>query len=259
MSPGTLSEIAPGVLVATSTLYTNTTTVVAGPAGTCLVIDPALTPDELTALAGSLAARGLHPVAGWATHPHFDHMLWHAALGDVPRYATPAAAKVAAAAHDDFVAGAAEAAPGHDPSLIGAVTPLSGIRVPWDGPTAEIVVHDGHAPGHGAVFLPDSGILVAGDMCSDIEMPLLDPGMPEDLAGRLEAYRTGLALLAGLSGVRQVVPGHGHVGDAAEFRRRLAADDAYLDLLARGEDSDDPRITGEAREFHEEQLRYFSR
>ena len=35
-------------------------------------------------------------------------------------------------------------------------------------------MHDGHAPGHGAVFLPESGVLIAGDMCSDVEIPLLD-------------------------------------------------------------------------------------
>ena len=56
-------------------------------------------------------------------------------------------------------------------------------------------------------------MLVAGDMCSDIEMPLLDPDMGEladpDPAARLAAYRDGLGKLAALAGVRQVVPGHG--------------------------------------------------
>jgi len=57
--------------------------------------------------------------------------------------------------------------------------------------------------------------------------------------------------------VRRVIPGHGHVGDADEFQRRLDADFAYLDLLERGEASQDPRITGDAGEFHEEQLSHF--
>jgi hypothetical protein len=68
-----------------------------------------------------------------------------------------------------------------------------------------------------------------------------------------------LSRLTAVAGVRQVVPGHGHVGDADEFRQRLTADFAYLDLLERGEPSGDPRITGDARAFHEEQLRYFQR
>jgi hydroxyacylglutathione hydrolase len=140
------------------------------------------------------------------------------------------------------------------------VTPLSGTSIPWDGPAAELVVHDGHAPGHAAMFLPDSGVLIAGDMCSDIEIPfVVDPGEPETVMDRLREYRAGLSRLAAVAGVRQVVPGHGHVGDAAELRRRVEADFAYLDLLERGEPSGDPRISGYARAFHEKQLRYFQR
>jgi hydroxyacylglutathione hydrolase len=77
------------VLVATGSLYNTTTTVVACADGSCLVIDPAITADEVATLAAALGARGLRPAAGWSTHPHWDHLLWHASLGDVPRYATP--------------------------------------------------------------------------------------------------------------------------------------------------------------------------
>jgi hydroxyacylglutathione hydrolase len=253
------AEIAPGVLVATGVLYTTTTTVVAGPDGSCLVVDPAVTVTEIVGLAAALAARGLRPVLGWSTHPHWDHVLWHASLGDVPRYATPAAAAAARNERDELAAETEKSAPGHDLSLVGKVTPLSGTSIPWDGPAAELIVHDGHAPGHAAVFLPDSGVLIAGDMCSDIEMPLVDPGELEASMDRLRDYRVGLSRLAAVAGVREVVPGHGHVGDAAELRRRVEADFAYLDLLERGEPSDDPRISGYARAFHEEQLRYFRR
>jgi hydroxyacylglutathione hydrolase len=254
------TEIVPGVLVATGVLYTTTTTVVTGPGGSCLVIDPAVTAAEIAGLAAALAARGLRPVLGWSTHPHWDHVLWHASLGDVPRFATPAAAAAARNERDMLAAAAGKAAPGHDSSLIGKVTPLPGTPIPWDGPAAELIVHDGHAPGHGAVFLPDSGVLIAGDMCSDIEMPfVVDPGQPEAFTDQLRNYRAGLSRLAAVAGVRQVVPGHGHVGDAAELRRRVSADFEYLDLLERGESSSDPRISGYARAFHEKQLRYFRR
>jgi glyoxylase-like metal-dependent hydrolase (beta-lactamase superfamily II) len=119
-------------------------------------------------------------------------------------------------------------------------------------------VHDGHAPGHGAVFLPGAGVLAAGDMCSDVEIPLLDMLAADPLGD----YRTGLDRLAAVPGVRQVIPGHGHVGDAAEFRRRLALDSAYLDAIAGGNPSRDPRLEGcpdWLRVTHEEQVRYFRR
>src|SRR5260370_41330794 len=94
---GRLVEVADGVLVGTSELYLTTTTVVVGRAGCCLVIDPAITPADLAVLAAELAGRGLRPAAGWSTHPHWDHVLWAAALGDVPRFGGPRAAAAAAA------------------------------------------------------------------------------------------------------------------------------------------------------------------
>jgi hypothetical protein len=93
---------------------------------------------------------------------------------------------------------------------------------------------------------------VAGDMLSDIEIPILDT-LADDPLGD---YRTGLERLASVRGVRRVVPGHGHVADAGEFRRRLDADTRYLDLLAVGEPFDDPRCTVKwQRDWHEHQLR----
>ncbi len=74
-------EVAPGVHVATAQAYTTTTTIVAGADGGCLLIDPAVTVADLEALAGWLGQRSLRPVAAWSTHPHWDHVLWSAALG----------------------------------------------------------------------------------------------------------------------------------------------------------------------------------
>jgi glyoxylase-like metal-dependent hydrolase (beta-lactamase superfamily II) len=119
------------------------------------------------------------------------------------------------------------------------VQPLIGHEIDWPGPRARIYAHDAHAPGHGAVFLPDSGVLIAGDMCSDLEIPLLDG----ESADPFRDYREGLRLLADVPGVNVIVPGHGRVGDDTEFRRRLTADLAYLDAVQAGGDIDDPRLT----------------
>jgi hydroxyacylglutathione hydrolase len=248
------TEIAPGLLVATAVQYTTTTTVIAGPGGSCLVIDPAVTVDEVAVLAAALAARGLRPVAGWSTHPHWDHLLWQASLGDVPRYATAKCVAAAAAWRDDLLKALREEAPGHDPSLFGAVSALDDPVIPWDGPRGRVIAHDAHAPGHGAVFLPDDGVLITGDMCSDIEMPLLDT----EAADPVGDYRAGLSLLADLSPVVElVIPGHGHAGDGHEFRRRVAADLAYLDALEHGDQARDPRITGDwLTTEHDKQVAY---
>jgi glyoxylase-like metal-dependent hydrolase (beta-lactamase superfamily II) len=233
-----VDEIAPGVFVATAEKYTTTTTVVAGADGGCLLIDPAVTVADLAALAGWLSERGLRPVAGWSTHPHWDHLLWSAAFGEVPRYATPRAVAVVARELPGLVNGVGESAPGHDLTLFARVEPLLDREIDWAGPRAVVYAHDAHAPGHGAVLLPDAGVLIAGDMLSDLEIPLLDLDEADPFGG----YREGLELLAALPGVRLMVPGHGHVGDHAEFRRRVAADRAYLDATEADADPADPRL-----------------
>jgi glyoxylase-like metal-dependent hydrolase (beta-lactamase superfamily II) len=238
----TVSEVASGVWVATARKYTTTTTIVAGEGGGCLLVDPAVSVADLAALAGWLAARGLRPVAGWSTHPHWDHVLWSAALGDVPRYATPRAVAVAAREEAGLIEGVTGSAPGHDLRLFARLTALTGREISWPGPRAVVLAHNAHAPGHGAVFLPGTGVLIAGDMCSDIEIPLPDL----DSANPFGDYRDGLGLLASVAAdVEVAVPGHGHVGDGPEFRRRVAADLAYLDAVAAGTDIPDERLIEE--------------
>ncbi|HEV3288072.1 MAG TPA: MBL fold metallo-hydrolase [Streptosporangiaceae bacterium] len=249
-----LAEVAPGVLAATAGYATTTTTVVAAADGGCLVIDPAVTVADLADLAAGLAGAGLRPRAGFATHPHWDHVLWSRGLGAVPRYAAPAAVAITRSMREEMIGAVQDAAPGHDLALFADLTPLPGgaTGIPWDGPAAQVIVHDGHAPGHAAVFLPDTGVLVAGDMLSDIEIPLLDTVADDPLGD----YQAGLRRLAAVPGVRWLVPGHGHITDAAGFRRRVDADTRYLDLLAAGDPFDDPRCTVLwQRDWHDHQLR----
>ncbi|MHB1593992.1 MAG: MBL fold metallo-hydrolase [Streptosporangiaceae bacterium] len=237
-----LSEIAPGIYVANWTMYSTNSTVVAGADGGCLVIDPGVTVTDLRDLVADLGEAGLRPVAGFATHPHWDHVLWDRELGDVPRYASAEAVATADRERSGLIDGVTDSAPDHDLDLFAKLTPLPpGANIlDWRGPRTEVVTHDGHAPGHSAIFLPDSGVLIAGDMCSDIEMPLLDL----DSADPVGDYRAALDAFAALA-VRLVVPGHGSVTGAEGFRERVTADRRYLDDLERGADSADPRISGD--------------
>src|SRR5262249_26794971 len=116
---GRFPGIAPGVLVATSGLLTCTSPVVAAGDGGCLVIDPAVSVADLAALAADLDGAGLRPRAGFATHPHWDHVLWSRALGDVPRYAASAAVADAESRRQRLGSHAPDAAPRHAPEPIG--------------------------------------------------------------------------------------------------------------------------------------------
>ena len=46
----------------------------------------------------------------------------------------------------------------------------------------EIIEHQARAVGHAAVLLADRGVLLAGDMLSDVLIPLLDARRPDQVA-----------------------------------------------------------------------------
>src|SRR3984885_11571196 len=107
----------------------------------------------------------------------------------------------------------------------------------------EIIEHEAHAVGHAAVLLADRGVLLAGDMLSDVLIPLLDARRPDQVG----AYETALDPLG--EAARQVdvlVPGHGAVAEGPEVAARLAADHAYIDALRRGEEPVDARLGPDA-------------
>src|SRR5512132_1404580 len=82
-----LRQVAEGVLVHQSEFLQSNAVVVQGRAGV-LLIDPGIQDSEMAALAGDLGELGQPVVAGFSTHPHWDHVLWHVRLGEAPRYGT---------------------------------------------------------------------------------------------------------------------------------------------------------------------------
>ena len=83
-----LTQVAEGVLVHQSAFVMSNAVVVQGAAGV-LLVDPGITVTELDRLAHHLEERRGGPVvAGFSTHPDWDHVLWHPRLGAAPRYAT---------------------------------------------------------------------------------------------------------------------------------------------------------------------------
>ena len=115
------------------------------------------------------------------------------------------------------------------------------------------------APGHAALLIEERGVLVAGDMLSDVLIPMLDLNGAAD---PIEDYLAALRLLDGMAGDADVVvPGHGSVGGAEEVRARIGRDRAYVRALHEGEVVSDPRIGPSARDgwdwvagVHERQL-----
>jgi glyoxylase-like metal-dependent hydrolase (beta-lactamase superfamily II) len=235
-----LTQITDGVWTHTSAFMLTNTVVVQGADGV-IVVDAGITRDELACLASDLQVLGRPVVAGFSTHPHWDHLLWHPALGTPPRYGTAAAAGAI---------GARLADP-EWPSFVAGMIPAEFVdQVPLDetfgritalpseeslGASVRIIEHSGHAPGHAALLIEDAGVLIAGDMLSDVLIPILSPFGADPVADSLAA----LDLLEGVAG-RVVIPGHGTVG--TDVQARIDLDRAYLVALRDGTPASDPRI-----------------
>lgn len=123
-----------------------------------------------------------------------------------------------------------------------AALPAAATHVPWDGPAVRVVEHPAHSPGHAALLVEEAGVLAAGDMLSDVFVPMLDDFTEE--SDPLTGYLTGLDRLAGLGDrARVAVPGHGDVAAGAdEVRARIDLDRAYVVALGAGRTPDDPRL-----------------
>ena len=180
-----LNQVADGVWVRQSEWVWTNSIVVRGEDG-LIVIDPGIHGSELNELADDLDRLGIPVVAGFSTHPHTDHLLWHSRFGDVPRYATAAGAEFAAETREQQLEGPEEDGWSDVPlELIALVTPLPADGGPVPG---EIIEHQAHAVGHAAILLADRGVLLAGDMLSDVLIPLLDPRQSDQVG----AYETAL-------------------------------------------------------------------
>lgn len=253
-----LRQIADGVFVHESSWCQSNAVVVEGVSGV-LLVDPGIHGAELEDITTDIACRGSTVVAGFATHPHWDHMLWHESLGDVPRYATARAATWARERLSGGIDAKRFGIPDDTPlELMGKLTELPDgvVELPWDGPIVRVLEHQAHAPGHATLIV--GRVMVAGDILSDVFVPMLNLMGAEDPIGD---YLEALDLLEGVAGeVDVVIPGHGSVGDAGELRRRLDQDRAYVEALRDGTAPRDARVESPkpgwefVREVHDRQV-----
>jgi glyoxylase-like metal-dependent hydrolase (beta-lactamase superfamily II) len=94
--------------------------------------------------------------------------------------------------------------------------------------------------GHAALLIEARGVLVAGDMLSDLLIPMLNL---DETADPIEDYLAALRLLEGAAaGVDVLVPGHGSAGGADQARARIDQDRAYVHAVRDAGVPDDPRL-----------------
>ncbi len=253
-STRSLTPVCQDVWIATSRHYQTASTVIAR-GGRALLVDPAWDADELEALAASVASLGLKVACGFHTHAHHDHLLWHPALGvDVPRWANATTCDAVKDNREELFTSLGPELQAAVGDLFADVKPLSGSVIPLPfgdgGPHEEMAVieHDGHAEGHSALWLPERGLLIAGDMLSDLELPLaFNPGGLESYLEALDRLEHYVEL------ADYLITGHGTPTDRP--RQRLDADRRVLNALLDGREIDDPRRASPGGEEAYQQLK----
>jgi len=239
-------SLHPDVIVVTSRVWQTTSTILRGPGAAspeAFVVDSPIYPDELEVLPALMEQAGFAFSGLLCTHGDWDHLLARltfadAALGCAESTAARLAAEPGAAAR-----GLREFDDGHyvtrpRPLALGAVQalPVPGRCEVGDG---ELQLHPavGHTVDGMAITIPWAGVLVVGDYLSPVEIPTFASGSASEYLATLRRLRPLVAAS------EHVVPGHGHVLDAARALEVLDADEAYLSGLLDG-DVDTPLPRG---------------
>ncbi|NOT35414.1 MAG: MBL fold metallo-hydrolase [Candidatus Eisenbacteria bacterium] len=201
-----------------------------------VVVDPGVMPSELDDVARVVVEAKPARVTLFFTHAHWDHVLgrpWFPGASAIGHDRLARELKRDRAAILDEARRIVEQ---HGESWtrgFDAFEPeeaVSGLRFMKLGEW-KLVFRD--APGHSAsaltLHLPDHQLLIAGDLLSDEEIPLLD-GPPAHYRHTLEAL---LPLVRG-GAIETLVPGHGSIARGREaVAARFEHDLAYLAVLER--------------------------
>ncbi len=232
----TWTDLGEGILVRQSRAFWMNSVVLLDPEHT-VIVDPGVLPSELDDLARVVREAAPEALTLFFTHGHWDHVLgrpWW------PRAGTLAHDRLAAEVKRDREKIAREAitlAAEHGERWARPFAPfqpdvaVSGLRFMPLGPW-RLVFRD--APGHSdsqlSCHLTDQRLLIAADMLSDIEPPILD--------GPVAPYRATLETLLPLAehdAIETLVPGHGAIALGREaVLARIERDLEYLRTLEDG-------------------------
>jgi glyoxylase-like metal-dependent hydrolase (beta-lactamase superfamily II) len=202
-----------------------------------LLVDPGVLPSELDEIARLVNQAEPERITLILTHGHWDHVL-----------GAPWWPKARVVAHDRC-SGAIAADLAHIREEADGIAREHGEA--WPQPFAAPPIHDassgqrflkldpwrlvlrdafGHSDSQLSVHVPELSLLIAADMLSDIEIPILNTA-PAVYRGTLETLRP----LAEGGAFEALVPGHGAIAlGPDEILGRVRADLGYLTELERG-------------------------
>jgi hydroxyacylglutathione hydrolase len=202
--------------------------------GQAALIDPGLTPAEIEEIGRFLSGKKARAELIILTHAHWDHILGTASFPGAKILAHRNFLNEIAGEAGDRLRQKVEKScqelqfPKSNRFILPApdITFSDAMTITVGREQLRLIYTPGHNPSGLAVFHAESGMLWAGDMLSDIEIPLFNQS--------LTAYEKTLELFSTLD-CRVVIPGHGHAtANRNEICLRIQRDQAYIvDLRVR--------------------------
>lgn len=229
-----MSAASGEVAVIQSAFWQTNTAIITDPDGGIVLIDPGVLPDELRSIARRVGEGRL--IAALSTHEDWDHVLWARELGHgAPRLAHPETVRILTDHRETLLTSLTEAerelSVAWDHDLAGRLDPIPQQTVAFgEHIRVTFIPTPGHTDGHASLVLEGEGAIFAGDMLSDVDIPIL-----AETPGSLDAYIRSLDVLQHLlADARTIIPGHGAPCDRDVARQRLDRDRAYVDSLGKG-------------------------
>ncbi|MBN1921152.1 MAG: MBL fold metallo-hydrolase [Anaerolineae bacterium] len=230
MTTQTFQRLSPYLWVTQSPIFATNSGVLIDAGQACL-IDPGITEEEIRGIARFTLEQGASVQTIILTHGHWDHILGPEHFSGV-KVIAHAEYKHTIAQHGEAImrqisrweteAGILRAQPLRLPQPTLAFESV--LHVHLGQYDLRLIPAPGHAADQIAIYEAEYGMLWAGDMLSDAEIPFV--------SHNLSAYQDTLARLAALD-VRVLIPGHGMpTADLVEIRARFDGDQEYLQSLS---------------------------
>jgi hydroxyacylglutathione hydrolase len=235
-SDATWTDLDEGILVRQSKAFWMNSVVLLDAEHT-VIVDPGVLPSELDDLARVVHEAAPEALTLFFTHGHWDHVLGRPWWPEAKTLAHDRLAAEVKRDRESITRDAQTLAAEHGERWANPFAPfhtdiaVSGLRFMPLGPW-RLVFRD--APGHSdsqlSCHLTDQRLLIAADMLSDIEPPILD--------GPVAPYRATLEALLPLAehdAIETLVPGHGAIAHGrGAVLARIARDLEYLQALEDG-------------------------
>ncbi|OQA23157.1 MAG: Hydroxyacylglutathione hydrolase [Chloroflexi bacterium ADurb.Bin360] len=230
MTAQSFQQLTPNLWVTQSPIF-DTNSGIFMDAGQACLIDPGITEEEIRGIARFTLEQGASVQTIILTHGHWDHLLGPEHFPGVKVIAHTEYKRTLAQRSEAILqqisrweaqAGILRSQPLRLPQPTLAFEGT--LNVSLGRYTLRLIPAAGHAADQIALYEAEHGVLWAGDMLSDAEIPLV--------SHNLSAYQDTLARLSTLD-VRALIPGHGTpTTDPVEIRARLNADQEYLKELS---------------------------